>query len=809
MLFAALVVAVASLSTVNFFTDRVRQALVLGANQLLGADLVISSSEPLPEILAERARTSGLQFTQGVRFPTMIAAREQSLLVETRAVEAGYPLRGRLRVRDATGVVDGHTPPKPGEVWVDERVAARLNVAAGSEVTIGARTLRVAAIVVEEPESSTSFINMAPRLMMNQADLASTELIQTASRATWRLFVAGEAEQVLQYRSDISALLAPGQRVEDVRDARPEIRAALARAERFLGLAALLTTVLAGVAVALAARRHLERHLDGCAVMRALGATQAQIFSLQAWQIVILGVVASASGIALGFVAQAGLSRILAPLVAVQLPGAGWLPVAQGFAVGVILLLGFVLPPLVALRRVPTVRVLRRDLGAPDGWQAGAWLAAALAVSSLVLWQAQDLKLGGYVLAGVVGMMLATAALASGGIVAISSITRKSFSLRFALRFGTANLRRRLAASVVQIIALALGIMALILLTLVRDDLLTNWRKSVPADAPNRFLVQIQPEQWPQVETFLIAEGIPAPKFFPMVRGRLVEINAQPLQPEKFTDERARRLVEREFNLSWASELAPGNTLVAGRWFDAADRGQPVVSVEDGIAQALNLHLGDTLTYNVAGTRVSAQVISLRKVEWDSFQVNFFVMLPPGVVDNFPRSFITSFHLAIDKAAVLDRLVKRYPNLLVIDVSAILVQVQRMIDDVVRAVEFVFLFSLVAGLLVLIAAVSATRDERIYDAAVLRTLGASLRQVRTAQWVEFSLIGAGAGLLAAFGAGATGWVLAVRVFEFPYSINPWVWLVGLLTGAVGVGSAGTLATWRLVGTAPVQVFRNQ
>jgi putative ABC transport system permease protein len=476
--------------------------------------------------------------------------------------------------------------------------------------------------------------------------------------------------------------------------------------------------------------------------------------------------------------------------------------------VGTILLLGFVLPPLLALRRVPTVRVLRRDMGAPDGWQVLVWIAAAVAVSGLVFWQAQDAKLAAYVLGGVVGLACLAALLAVAGINFASLLARRTPVARFAFRFGVANLRRRQAASALQIVAIALGLMALILLTLVRDDLLANWRKTVPPDAPNRFLVQIQPEQLPLIKDFFVAQGMTVPAFFPMTRGRLVDINGQPVRPEQFADERARRLVEREFNLSWAAEPGPGNTIVTGNWFSAADHGAAVLSVEEGLAQTLGLHLGDQLTYDMAGARVSAKISSLRKVEWDSFQVNFFMVAPPGLLERFPTSFVSSFHLPLDRGAVMDRLVQAYPNLLVIDVSAILAQIRHMIDDVVKAVEFVFLFSLVAGLLVLVAAVSATRDERVYDAAVLRSLGASLRQVRWAQWVEFSLTGAIAGGVAAVGATGIGYFLALKVFAFPYAVDYRIWLMGLLAGAAGIGCAGLAVTWRLAAVPPAQVFRN-
>ncbi|MGH8679502.1 MAG: ABC transporter permease, partial [Burkholderiales bacterium] len=516
------------------------------------------------------------------------------------------------------------------------------------------------------------------------------------------------------------------------------------------------------------------------------------------------GLVAAMVGCAIGFAAQHVLAVFLAPLVRVALPAPGWMPVAQGIAAGFVLLLGFAAPPLIALKKVPTLRVLRRDLGVPDtlGWTA--YVLGGAAMAGLILWQAQEVALGGYVLAGVVGTMLVSGVMAAG---AIQLLTRAFAGAGFSWRFGLANLKRRAIGSVIQVIALGLGLMALILLTLVRSDLLASWQQSLPPDAPNRFLVNIQPDQIAAVERFFTKRAMAAPKLYPMVRARLVEINGKAVSSRDYLDERARRLIDREFNLSWTGQMQPDNVIVAGRWFGAGDRGQPVVSVEEGIAQTLGMALGERLTYDIAGERLEVRITSLRKVQWDSFRVNFFVLAPPGLLEDYPASWVTSFYLPPAQAPLIDSLVREFPGLLVIDVAAILIQVQRMMDQVVKAVEFVFLFSLVAGLLVLLAAVSATHDERRFDAAVMRTLGAMTAQLRAVQVAEFVFIGALAGLLAAIGATAVGWVLAHKVLTVPYSVNPQVWAVGLVAGAIGVTLAGLLGTAKVLRTPPMQVFR--
>ena len=806
LLALALIVAVASVTTVAFFADRVGRSLTSEASQLLGADLVVVSDQPIAGRFTQAAQRLGLSMTAAVRFPSMSQFGGRTLLTEVKAIAPGYPLRGKLRIRlSATGTdFEPGSIPSSGEVWVDDRLLRRLDLKIGNRMGLGEREFTVAAMVSEEPESSAGFINLGSRLMMNAADLPSTGLIQPGSRVSYRLFVAGGAPAVASFRDFATQAVGPGQRVEDIRDARPEIKAALERAERFLGLSALMTVILAGVAVALAARRYLQRHLDACAIMRCLGAGQMLMLNLHGLQFMMIGLIAGAVGCAAGFACQFVLAVVLAPVVSVTLPAPGLRPLVQGMVAGFVMLLGFALPPLIALKKVPTLRVLRRDFGAPNSMSISAYVLGGGAIAGLVLWQVQELKLGLYVLGGVLGTAAACAVLTLLVLQLLSSVGR---TVGLNWRFGLANLRRHRAGSVVQVMALGLGLMALILLTLVRADLLDNWRNSLPADAPNRFLVNIQPDQTLAITQFFAVNDVPPPQLFPMVRGRLVAINGKPVSSRDYVEDRARRLVDREFNLSWTQSMQPDNSIVAGRWFDSRDAGKAVLSIEEGIARTLGVKPGDSLTYDIAGSRLTAQIVSLRKVGWDTFRVNFFVVAPPGVLEKFPASYVTSLHLPAQRSVLMDDLVRRFPNLLVIDVAAILTQVKRMIDQVVRAIEFVFLFSIAAGLLVLFAALGSTHDERAFDAAVMRTLGASGLQLRAMQAAEFALIGALAGLLAAVGATAIGYVLADKVLNLPYSINPWVWLAGLLIGAAGVTVAGLLGTAKVLRTPPMQVFR--
>lgn len=806
MIASALVIAVGTFSTVGFFADRVGRALASEAGQLLGADLVVVSGVPLDPSVEGTATREGLRVANAVRFPSMARSGERSVLAEVRAVSAGYPLRGRLLVRRVEAGMDALAGgiPEPGTVWVDERLMRRLDVNIGSIIDLGERRFGVAAIISEEPEASVGFINMGPRLMFNLQDLPSTELIQTGSRVSYRLFVAGEENALAAFRAKTVKSIGVGQRIEDIRDARPEIKSALEKAERFLGLSSLLTVILAGVAVALAARRYLQRHLDACAMMRCLGASQQYILTLHALQLAAIGLVASLAGCALGYLCQFGLATLLGSLVPVKIPGAGWMPVAQGLAAGFVLLNGFALPPLIALKKVPALRVLRRDVGAPDsaGWSAYALGLAA--VAGLVFWQARDSTMGTIVLAGVCATLGIAALFTLGALRALSRFTSATVS---GWRFGLANLGRNRVGTVFQVAAFGLGMMALILLTLVRSDLLHSWKKSLPPQAPNRFLVNIQPDQLADLQEFFAAHELAFPQPYPMIRGRLVEINGKTVSSRNFIDDRARRLLDREFNLSWARTLPSDNLIVKGKWFDASQEGQPLVSMEEGSAETLGLSPGDTLAFIVAGKSLSVRVASLRKVQWDSFRVNFYVLAPPGVLEQHPASYITSLYLPASRSPVMDELVRRFPNLLVIDVAAILSQVQTMMDQVARAIEFVFLFSLAAGLLVLWSAIAATHQERLYDAAVMRTLGATRAQLRAIQAAEFALLGAMAGLLAALGATALGYVFAEEVLKVPFTVNPMVWVAGLVVGALGVTLAGLLGTATVLRTAPMEIFR--
>jgi len=814
VLIAALLLAVASVGTVAFFADRVKTALTRQANLLLGADILVSGDRPLPDAFAAEAGRRGLAATPALKFNSMVQregthSTAGAVLADVKAVAPGYPLRGAIMLVDASareGVRATGIPPR-GEAWPDARLAARLGVILGDTIAVGETTLKVGAIVQQEPEVASGLLAIAPRLLINLDDVPATNLLQPGNRAAYRLLVADRSKRDLldPYLEWLQAELQPGQRMENVRDLRPEVRQTLERAEKFLGLAALVAVILAAVAIALAASRYLRRHLDTAAMLRCFGAPRRQTLMLFVLQFAVLGLVASVAGVLLALGGQQLLVMLLGTIAATDLPAPGLLPALGAFGTGVLLLFGFALPPLVALAGVPPLRVLRRDLPRPRPGGVIAYLLGAAVIALLIGWQAQDAKIGAIMVGGI-GALLAAAALSAWMlIVLLKRLPQRGVTWRF----GLANLRRRPLASSLQIGALALGLMALLLLTVVRGDLMQNWRASLPPDAPNHFIVNVLPDQVDGVRAALQAATGADTVLYPMVRGRLVAVNGARLDTAQYVDTRARRLAEREFNLSWATTLPKTNRLVAGQWFGNATGTAAGISMEDGIAESLKLKLGDALTWDIAGATVTANMTSLRKVDWDSFRPNFFTLFAPGVLEAMPQTYLGAVRVpeGPQSGAWLSALVQQYPNVLAIDVGEIIRQIQTIIEQVAKAVEFVFLFTLLGGLLVLQAAIAATQDERKFDAAILRTLGASRAQLTAAQMAEFLVLGALAGLLAAAGATAIGYVLSDRVFQIPYAWSPLVWLFGLGGGALVVTLAGWLGTRGTVRHPPLEVIR--
>ena len=812
ILLAALVLAVVAVTAVGFVTDRAERALAIEANRLLGGDAVVRGNAPPTDEIDAAADAPGLQRTRTVELDSMIRVGEGETanlrLGDLRALGEGFPLRGQFTVIDEAGGAPRAAGgiPAPGTLWMSQAGAETLRARIGDTVGIGESQLRLAALVTQEPDAALDYFNVAPKVFLNLADLEATGLVQEGSRLRHRLVVAGDSNAVEQFVAVARDNLGRGQRLETIEDARPEIRSALDRAGRFLGLAALVSVVLAAVAVAMAARRHSERHLSGTAVMRCLGASQRTLVGVHVGELLLLGLLASTVGVAIAFALQWVIGGWLESALALSIPAAGPVPALQGYAVGLVVLMAFGAPPVLALRRVPALRVLRRDL---DPTEPSAWAVAAVGLgglAALLWWKAGSPELATAMLLGNVAT-LAVLALLAWGLIAL--VRRLRTRLRGSLRYGLANVSRRAGTSVAQISALGLGLMALLLLTFVRTDLLDRWQLALSAEAPNRFIINVQDDQVADVRGFIAERGVADPVLFPMIRARLASHNGEAVTGEDYEDEgdRARRRADREFNLSVVDVLRDDNEVVAGEFWGTTPPASPELSIEEDFAESLGWKLGDTVGFDIAGQPFEGTVTSLRSVDWESFQPNFFVIASPGSLDGFAASHITAVHVPATDTGFTGALVERFPNLSVIDVDAVLKQVRSTADQVSTVVEVVFYFSLVAGLLVLMAAVSASQDERLLEGGVMRVLGGSRRQLRLAQASEFAAIGLLSGLVAAIAASVLAGVVATQVFDLPWQAN---WAMAAVGGALGVVAAlaaGLFATRRVLDAPPSVTLR--
>ena len=807
LLAVAVCLAVAALTSVAFFADRLEGGLQRDALQILGGDAVIASDSPTPGIFTQHARSLGLTAVTSVVFPTMGRASDAqggaSRLVAFKSVEPGYPLRGSLTVAEEPGQAGQATRdiPARGEVWVDAPLLDALGLRMGDDLLLGDAALRITRTIVLEPDRGAGFMAFAPRVMANAADVPATGLVQPASRLTYRFAVAGEPRAVRAFSTWAEQQLAAGDwrgvRLESIESGRPEMKQTLERAQKFLNLVALLAALLAAVAVALAARSFAASHLDAAAMLRVLGLGQRAIAGSYGAEFLLVGLVASAAGVLLGWGVHHVFVALLAGLVESSLPAPGLWPAALGLGVGVMLLAAFGLPPVLQLAQVPPLRVIRRDMGVLRPASLLVLGLGILGFAALLLVVSSDVKLG---LIAVGGFAVAVGLFALLAWVAVH-VLRRSVHEATAPRWlvlATRQLAVRSAFAVVQVSSLAVGLLALVLLVLLRTDLIASWRQATPPDAPNRFVINVQPDQAEAFQHTLQAAGVRRYDWYPMIRGRLVAVNGQPIGPGSYREERAQNLVEREFNLSNAEQQPPHNLVTAGRWTPGE---QGAASVEEGLAQTLGLKLGDTLRFDMAGVQHEVRITSLRKVDWASMRANFFVMFPVAQVPDVPLTYLAAYR-APEQAGFDNALVRQFPNITNVDMGATLQQVQTVLNQVVRAVEFLFGFTLVAGLVVLFAAVTATREERARDFAIMRALGAPGRLLRQVQRAELAGVGLLAGLLASSVAVAVGWALARYVFDFAWTAPPLVPLAGSLAGA----ALALLAGWwglREVLTRPV------
>lgn len=802
----AVVIAVASFTSVSFFTDRVLQATELQSAELLAADLVLLSGREIEAGLIERANAAGLISSRTTSFRSIVIVAEKLQMAEVKAIEDGYPVRGHLRISNTLFGEESITTelPAPGTVWVDVRLLQILNIEPGDQINLGASQLTVSKVLTYEPDRGGDLFNIAPRLLMNMIDVPATELILPGSRVQYRLLLGGKLDAIKQFRQMIESNNEDDLKIHSIRDARPELKSALERAEQFLGLAALVSIALAGLAVAMSAQRYAIRHFDNCAIMRCLGAEQSTITNIYFIQLLILSVISSLAGCGIGYIAQHGLSALMSGLTPEALPAPSLLPVATGLLTGMITVLGFAMPQILRLRNVSPLRVLRRDLAPLPLRGITTYIFAVVALALLTPWQSGNIHLTVYMLLGifVTGLILTGSAR-----LMIRWLNHLRSRVGVAARYGLANIARRKNQSIAQILGIGLGVMVMLLLTLIRTDLLESWSNRLPDGTPNYFLINIQPDEIEMLQAFMQQHAALTTDIYPMIRGRLTAINGKAVDPNVYKDQRAQRLVSREFNLSWARDLQAGNRLVAGNWWSAHETDNTQFSVEQGIAETLGINMHDKLTYSIAGQDITGEVTNLRWVEWDSFNVNFFVVANPGKLEKYPGTYITSFYLAADKKKLLIDLVKRFPSVTVVDIDALLSQVRIIMQQVIKTIEFVFGFTLLAGLIVMFAALQTTHDERIHESALLSALGANRHQILASLIAEFLCLGLVAGVSSAFAATVVALALAEFVFKMDIFINPWVWLIAPLICSLVIVLGGLAGTRKVFSTPPMVALR--
>jgi putative ABC transport system permease protein len=806
VLVLALAIAAAAAIAVGLFTDRVRLALEAGAGEQLGADAVITSRDPLPAAPMAALRAAGLRLVTVTSFPSVVARvdGDDTQLATIKGVEAGYPLRGAFRLaREPFGETEA-APPQPGpdEVWVDLRLWQVLGLSLGSRLQVGNIELAVTRLIAEEPGRSSGFGDLAPGLILNAARLPDTGLVGPGSRLEIKLQLGGTAAQLAKAAT---LDLPPGYRYITPENAQPQVRNSMDRARSFLNIAVLATILLAAAAVALSARQYSLRLRDEVALLKVLGARRAFIRRALALQVLLLGLIGGGLGAVAGVAGQAVLAELAAPVLKITLPPPGWLPLPAVLGLVLVMLAGFALPPVLASVEASPVRVFQRAADrATRGWPG---LVAAIVAVALLLWlQAGSVKLAAVVFGG---------ALATAGVLALIAwlLVRGLGGIRarhgIAWRFGLGNIARRRGAAVAQIVALGIALLALLLVSVVRQDLLATWAGKLPATTPNQFLIGILPEQKAALETFFAERGIADLAPQPMVRARLSGLRGTEVSAEDFEDPETRRWINREFNLSWTDRFGDDSEWLEGGPWDTTATGKPWLAVDDYAVERLNLKLGDTLTLDLAGSPVTLEVRAVRKIRWDSFRPNFFLVTPPGVLDaqaDAPVQWIASFYLPHERRALLRELIRAFPNVTAIDLDAALNEVRGIVDRIVGALEFIFLFTLLAGVVVMLAVIEGSRADRVRETAVLRTLGASRRVIRQGLLAEYAVLGGLAGAVAAVAAQGVAWGLAVGVLELPYGPRPLLCLVGTLAGALVVMTAGWFSLRRVLDTPPRAVL---
>ena len=802
---AALLIAVAATTAVGLFGHRLTRTMETQAAEFLAADLVVSSHDAYAEEWFRQAESLGLATARTVEFPSVLVENNELLLTGAKAVSVTYPLRGTVKVTqsDLAAETAAKEAPPPGDAWVDSRVLNTLHVALGETITLGEKPLKLAKLITHEPDRRGDLYSLSPRVMFNLADLDAAGVIRPGSNAHYYALFAGEPVTILAFKRWLKPRLHPGQQLVDIHEDRPELGNALSRAERYLGLSSIVIVLIAGVAIAMSARRYTERHYDLTALLKCLGAKERDVLAIHLLQYLIIGLTASLIGCALGYLAQAGVAWWLRGLLPQALVAPAWYAPWFGLAVGLFVLLGFALPPVLRLKRLPPLRVLRRDL-AP--LPSSAWVVYGLALGTLglLVWRYTG---DGRMTALVLGIALGTLGVAGLLILALLKALRRLIpSLSLAWRFGLQNLTRQPRLGMTQILAFGLTATAMLVSLLVRTELVQEWRRQLPESAPNYFALNLFEGDLPAFKAFLSQHGIIASEFYPIIRGRFTEVNGVDVHTLAHKDSQGEGAVNRDLSLTWSEVPPSDNALTAGRWW-GQEPPAGLVSVEAKLAESLQIHLGDRLSFSIDGQTRQAVVDSLRSVRWDTMRPNFYMIFSKGSLDSFPARWLTSFYCPSAQKPDLVALAKTFPAVTLLEVDQLLKQFQTILKQISLGIDFVLVFALAAGFAVLFASVRATLDERLREDALLRAMGASRALLRKSLSVEFASLGLLSGLLAAATTEAIAWSLFSRVFDLHPRIHWEIWLLSPVVGALVVGLSGYVHTRGIVRSSPVKVLR--
>jgi putative ABC transport system permease protein len=802
LLVMALFIAVTAATAVSLLGDRLERTMTRQAAEFLGADLSVNGHQVPPTQWQQQAHDLGLQSAVTAEFSSMLVENEALLLVGVKAIPEGYPLRGALKTSSATEAIsETHAVPALGEVWVEPRVLVSLHLKLGDTLTVGERALRIMRLIEYEPDRRGDIYSLSPRVLINAADLAATRIVQPGSHVHYYSLFSGPPTAIGRLKAWLKPQLQAGQHISDINEDRPELGNAIVRAERFLGLASIAVVLIAGVAIAMSARRYTERHFDLMAIMKCLGARERDVLGIALWQFLFAGLITTSFGCIAGWGLQQLMVHLVGDLLPAGLAPAGPLSWLFGLGTGLLILFGFSLPPILRLKRLPPLRVLRRELEPLPASALFIYGSAGLTLA-LLLWRYTGDWKSTLTVLGVCASILAGFASLAFGLLRLARLLMPRVSLP--TRLGLQHLARQPRLGITQILAFSITLTAMQIIFLVRTELIQQWQQQLPVDAPNHFALNLFDADREPFRALLQQSGIKGSALYPVVRGRLIAINERDVAGLIKGDSRAEGAINRELSLTWGDILPPDNRIIAGTWWNSTDAG---VSIEQELAKRLGVALGDRLSFSIGGQTLIAPVTSTRSVHWDSMTPNFYMIFSPGTLDGYPHTWLTSFHVPAADKTILPRLAKAFPGMTLLAVDALIGQFQAIVQQVTLAVEFVLALALLAGFTVLFATVRLTLDERAHENAVVRAMGGEQRLIRQAQWVEFGSLGLMAGLISALLAELIVFVVYSQVLELDYRIHWWNFMMSPVLGGLAVGIAGYLNTRKIVTTSPLEVLR--